>query len=123
MKAALVLFAHGARDPEWSAPFRKIQSRVAARRPGLAVEIAFLELMPPTLSDTVARLAAAGHGRITIAPLFMAQGGHVKQDLPRLAAELQERHPAVALELLPALGEVDAVLDAVSDWLVNSSLR
>lgn len=122
-RSALVLFAHGARDPEWSVPFRKIRSKVAARCRGLTVELAFLEFTPPTLADAVGRLAGAGHVRITIAPLFMAQGGHVKQDLPRLVAELQARYPKAALELLPAVGEVDAVLDAVSDWLVNTAGR
>lgn len=123
MKPALVLFAHGARDPEWSVPFRKIQRKIAARRPGLAVEIAYLELMPPALSETVERLVAASHDHITIAPLFMAQGAHVKQDLPRLVAELQERYPKVSLELLPAVGEVDAILDAISDWLIAGTKR
>ncbi len=122
-RAALVLFAHGARDPEWSVPFRNIQRRIAARCPELAVELAFLELVPPTLADAVAKFAAAGHGRIVVAPLFMAQGGHLKRDIPRLLDELRGRHPGVVLELLPAVGEIEAVLDAVSEWLINSARR
>ncbi|OGA38696.1 MAG: hypothetical protein A3G24_27955 [Betaproteobacteria bacterium RIFCSPLOWO2_12_FULL_62_13] len=123
MKSALVLFSHGARDPEWSVPFRNIQRRIAARCPELAVELAFLELAPPTLADAVEKLAAAGHARITVAPLFMAPGGHLKRDLPRLLDELRGRHPGVVLELLPAIGDVEAVLDAISDWLVEMSRR
>jgi sirohydrochlorin cobaltochelatase len=122
-RAALVLFAHGARDPEWSAPFRNVQHRVAARCPTLTVELAFLELMPPALEEVLERLAAAGHTRITIAPLFMAQGGHLKQDLPRLLAELRRRHPAIVLDLLPPVGEAEPVLEAISDWLVNAAQR
>ena len=93
--SALVLFAHGARDPEWSAPLRNIERRVASRRPDLTVELAFLELMAPALEEVLERLAAAGHARITIAPLFMAQGGHLKQDLPRLLDQVRQHHPAV----------------------------
>jgi sirohydrochlorin cobaltochelatase len=122
-RAALVLFAHGARDPEWSIPFRNVQRRVAARCPALTVELAFLELMPPALGEVLERLAAAGHARITIAPLFMAQGGHLRQDLPQLLAELRRRHPAIVLDLLPPVGEAEAVLDAISDWLVNTVQR
>lgn len=121
--SAIVLFAHGARDPEWSVPFRNIQRRIAARCPSMTVELAFLELMPPALSDVVERLATAGHAHITIAPVFMAQGGHLKQDLPRLLDELRRRHPGVALDLLPPVGEAEAVLDAISDWLVNAVRR
>lgn len=123
MKSALVLFAHGARDSEWSVPFRNIQRKVAARCPDLTVDLAFLELMRPALDEALEQLAASGHTRITVAPLFMAQGGHLKQDLPRLLNALRRRHPGMTLELLPAVGEVESVLDAVSDWLVNAVPR
>lgn len=121
MKSALILFAHGARDPEWAVPFRKIQSTVAGRCPGLTVKLAFLELMLPALPDAVEELAGAGHDAITVAPLFMAQGGHLKHDLPQLLDGLRRRFPAVTLTLLPAVGDVEIILDAISDWLVNNT--
>ena len=87
--SALILFAHGARDAQWSEPFRAMQKAVAARRPDLTVELAFLEIMQPALGDCVAQ---PGRGtvtpRIIIAPLFLAQGGHLKKDLPRLLKDL-----------------------------------
>ena len=119
MKTGLVLFAHGARDPEWSAPFRRIQENVAARCPGTTVELAYLEAMPPSLKEVLERLAANRHGRIVIAPLFMAQGGHLKHDLPRLLDELRREHPALVIDVLPPAGEVDRVLQAMSDWLAS----
>ncbi len=121
MTAALILFAHGARDPEWAEPVRAIQRRVAARQPGRAVELAFLEFMQPALEETVTRLAAGGHRAVTIAPIFIAQGGHLKHDLPVLLDALRLRHPGVAITLLPALGDAPPVLDAIGDWLVNTS--
>lgn len=122
-KSALVLFAHGARDAQWSEPFRAMQKAVAARRPDLTVQLAFLEIMEPALADCVERLAGDGHGRIVIAPLFLAQGGHLKKDLPRLLKELGARHPAADISVLPPIGEVTELLDAISDWLVNSAPR
>src|SRR5512134_423803 len=94
-KSALVLFAHGARDAEWADPFRALQKTVRGKRPDLVVELAFLEMMEPALGDCVTQLTAAGHRRITIAPLFLAQGGHLRKDLPRLLKELQSAHPSV----------------------------
>lgn len=122
-KSALVLFAHGARDAQWSEPFRAMQKAVASRRPDLTVRLAFLEIMEPALADCVARLAGEGHGRIVIAPLFLAQGGHLRKDLPRLLKELGARHPAADISVLPPIGEVTELLDAISDWLVNSAPR
>jgi sirohydrochlorin cobaltochelatase len=121
MKTALVLFAHGSRDPEWAAPFRAIQRNVAAARPHVEVELAFLELMQPSLPAAVDRLVAAGCERVTIAPLFMAQGAHLKRDLAGLIEELQSRHGQVGLALLPAAGEAQAVIDAISGWLTANA--
>jgi sirohydrochlorin cobaltochelatase len=123
MKSALILFAHGARDPEWRLPFEKIQRKIAVRRPDLAVELAFLEIMQPSLPDAVARLSGAGHTHIIVAPMFMAQGGHLKRDLRQMLDGLRQRHPAIILESLPAVGDIEPILNAVSDWLVNSTRR
>lgn len=123
MKSALVLFAHGARDAQWSEPFRAMQKTVAERRPDLAVELAFLEIMQPALADCVGTLAASGHQRIVIAPLFLAQGGHLKKDLPSLVKELEMKHPRCEISVLPPIGEVTELLNAISEWLVNSAPR
>ena len=118
---ALVLFAHGSRDPEWATPFRALQKKTAARRRDVLVELAFLEIMRPSLPDVVDRLVAAGRGHITVAPLFMAQGAHLKQDLAQAMRELRKRHADVQFKLLPAAGEVDAIMDATSIWLAANS--
>jgi sirohydrochlorin cobaltochelatase len=120
MKHAVVLFAHGARDPEWSAPLRAIRRKLAARLPGVTVELAFLETTAPALPETLDKLATTGHDRVTIAPLFMAQGSHLKRDIPRLLDDWRLRYPAVELALLPAIGEAEAVLDAITEWLAGS---
>ena len=121
--SALVLFAHGARDAQWSDPFRAIRRAVVAARPDLTVELAFLELMQPPLDECIAQLVESGHNRITVAPLFLAQGGHLKKDLPRLLRELGAQHPAAKINVLPPIGEVTELLNAISEWLVNSAPR
>lgn len=120
---ALVLFAHGARDPRWAEPFQRIQAALRARRPDAVVELAFLELMLPALTDVISRLAADGHRRIIVAPLFMAQGGHLRNDLPKLLDALRAQHPAVTLDVLPAIGDVEDILQAIADWLVAALPR
>ena len=122
-ESALVLFAHGARDPQWAEPFKRIQAAVRARRAGTVVELAFLELMQPALADTVDKLIAEGHRRITIAPLFMAQGGHLRNDLPKLLDSLRAAHAGVEFTLLPAVGDVETILNAIAEWLVAALPR
>ena len=119
-RSALVLFAHGSRDPDWARPFRTIQQKVAALNPGVTVEVAFLELMSPSLVEAVDRLVAGSHDHVKIAPLFMAQGAHLKRDLAKLMTDLKQRHRSIGLTLLPAAGEVDGVLDAIAAWLASA---
>jgi sirohydrochlorin cobaltochelatase len=64
-----------------------------------------------------------GHDRITVAPLFLAQGGHLKKDLPKLLREVSDRHEDTDIEVLAPIGEVTELLNAISEWLVNSTPR
>jgi sirohydrochlorin cobaltochelatase len=114
MTPGLILFAHGARDPRWAAPFEAVAAAVRAARPGLAVRLAFLEFMAPTLPEAGAELAAAGCTDLTVLPMFLGAGGHVRKDLPLLLDELRAAHPALVVSLQPAIGEIDSVVAAMA---------
>src|SRR6185295_15983063 len=103
---AIVLFAHGARDPEWARPFEAIRDRIRTARPECPIALAYLELMAPALEEAVAAVVAEGASAITVFPLFMAQGGHLKHDLPRIVSSIRESHPHVPIALESAVGDV-----------------
>jgi sirohydrochlorin cobaltochelatase len=115
----LILFAHGARDPEWARPFEAIRDRVRARRPEFPVELAFLEFMQPDLETAVKTIAAKGVAAITVFPLFMAQGGHLKHDVPVLIERLRAAHPGLPIALQSAVGDVPEILDAIAAWVLS----
>ncbi len=114
----IVLFAHGARDPEWARPFERIRDSVRTSRPECPIEIAYLELMAPTLETAVDDLIGEGASSITVFPLFMAQGGHLKRDLPRIVADIRAAHPHVPISLETAIGDSPEILDAISGWIL-----
>lgn len=118
---AIILFAHGARDPGWALPFERLRMAVKLRLPGTAVELAYLELMQPSLAQAVDSLIDGGAREIGIIPAFMAQGAHLKRDLPALIDAAQARHPQAVLRLHSALGESQAVLDAMADQIARHS--
>lgn len=111
---ALILFAHGARDPDWRRPLDALAQRMRAAHPDGLVSVAFLELMVPLLAEAIDQAVARGARRISVAPVFWAAGGHLKRDVPQLLEVARARHPGVAIGLWPALGESDAVLDAIA---------
>jgi sirohydrochlorin cobaltochelatase len=118
---AIILFAHGARDAEWAAPFGSIQKQLQAARPDTQVALAFQDFMTPTLEAAVAQSAAQGARRIVLVPLFMAQGGHLKQDLPRLVGKIRERHPQLEIRVMPAIGDAPEILRAITDWVLRGA--
>ena len=117
MTIGIVLFAHGSRDAAWPAPFELLAQRLRSRCPGARVSTAYLELTPPTLDAAVAALVAGGATEIVVAPVFLAPGGHVRRDLPRMVETLRARHPGVSMRVLPTVGEADPVLDAIAGWI------
>ena len=121
-RSSIILFAHGARDPEWAAPFRRIAARLREARPNLPVQLAFLELMQPALADAVAAMAAEGITRITLVPLFLAQGGHLKEDLPRLLDDIRRGHPGVTIDVTQAIGDSEVMSSAIADWALAQHL-
>jgi len=46
-------------------------------------------------------------------PVFLGQGGHVREDLPAAVDAVRARHPGLDIELRLAIGEDDAVLDQI----------
>ena len=103
--SAVVLFAHGSRDPLWRAPIDAVAAEIAHQAPEMTVRCAFLELMAPSLPEAVDALAQAGHTAIRIVPLFLGMGRHAREDLPQLCTALQQRHPQLLLDVQAAVGE------------------
>jgi sirohydrochlorin cobaltochelatase len=91
-----------------------VADALRAQRSDVRVELAFLEFMTPVLGDAVAAVLADGVVQVRIVPLFLAQGGHLKRDLPLLVDELRRLHPACRFELAAAVGEDQGVIDAMA---------
>ena len=117
---ALVLFAHGARDPRWAEPFQRLQQLTQAQMPDVTVSLAFLELMTPRLPDLVKALGQSGYTEITVVPVFFGQGGHVLRDLPLLLDQLWRDCPSVMINAAAAVGENAEVLNAIARYCIDA---
>jgi len=117
---AVILFGHGARDSRWREPFDRLAELWRQQHAETPVELAFLEMMPPSLEDAVASLSTQGATQITVVPVFFGQGGHLRNDFPLLLDTCRAKFPAVTLSATPAVGEDLAVLQAIVDFGVKS---
>ena len=113
---AIILFGHGARDSRWREPFDRLASLWREQHGETPVELAFLEMMEPSLEGAVTSLVGGGATQITVVPVFFGQGGHLRNDFPVLLDACKEKFPQVSLSATPAVGENLAVLQAIVDF-------
>ena len=113
MKQGIVLFAHGSRDPQWARPFEQLAATLA-KKADARVQLAYLELMQPSLDQAIAALVKDGADNIRVVPVFLGPGGHVREDLPKLLAAARGRHPAIVFSLDAPIGEQAAVIEAIA---------
>jgi sirohydrochlorin cobaltochelatase len=118
-KTAIVLFGHGARDERWKEPFLKLVELIKNHNSEQRVELSFLELMKPSLQETIDQLAAEDYTKIKVIPVFFGQGGHIRKDFPELLDLCRAKHPKIELSAKPAVGEDLGVLDAIAKYCTN----
>jgi sirohydrochlorin cobaltochelatase len=119
MSKGIILFGHGARNPDWAQPFHRIRASMERQQPGVLIELGFLELMRPTLDEAIDCLARQGATEITIVPIFMAAGSHIKKDLPLMVGSALDRHPTLSVDIAAPVGEADYVIDAMAKYALN----
>ena len=117
----VILFAHGARDPRWSEPFERLAGRLAQLAPDVAISLAFLEFMTPNLADAARALVEDGCRTVTIVPVFLGVGGHVRRDVPALVERIAAEHPRVDVRVAGSVGDDDVVLDAIAGVCLSAA--
>ena len=113
---AMILFGHGARDSRWREPFDRLATLWRSQHSATPVELAFLEMMEPSLEAAVASLASKGATAIIVVPIFFGQGGHLRNDFPVLLEGCRKQFSNIQLSATPAVGEDLAVLQAIVDF-------
>jgi sirohydrochlorin cobaltochelatase len=113
-RRAIILFSHGARDPQWARPFQQLVTELGELLPGERIVLAFLELMQPSLPECAAALHGEGVRGLRVVPVFLGSGEHLKDDLPKLAAEIRGRFPDLEITVEPPIGEQPEVIAAIA---------
>jgi sirohydrochlorin cobaltochelatase len=117
MTTAIILFAHGSRDPLWRLPIEAVATEIRRRQPAALVSCAYLELCLPSLPQAADDMVTTGATHIRVSPLFLGVGKHAREDLPLIVEEIRCKHPQVRLELLATAGEsaqLTALLAAIA---------
>ena len=112
---AIVLFAHGSRDPLWHRPIQAVADAIALRAPATPVACAYLELSTPDLPTVCEGLIYQGASALTIVPMFLGVGKHAREDLPALMTQLRQQWPSIDFQLQAAVGENPRLIALLAD--------
>lgn len=81
MTPALLLAAHGTRDPAGARVVEEIAARVRKRLPSVRTEVAYADVRQPDVATALDSLGPA-----VVVPAFLANGYHVRVDIPAQVA-------------------------------------
>ncbi|MFC9326800.1 sirohydrochlorin chelatase [Kitasatospora sp. NPDC057015] len=111
---ALLLIAHGSRDPRHAATVDALVGRIRGLRPALDVATAYLDHCAPRIPQVTGRLAGAPAVAV---PLLLGRAFHAKSDIPAALREAGSDLP-----LAGVLGPSPLLLAALERRLAEAGL-
>ncbi len=112
--------AHGSKDPASQQVVRGLLDRVAALRPGLLTEAAYVDNASPSIRGALARLAEQGVADVVALPLLLTPASHSKTDVAASVQAGQRDHPAMRLRYGRPLGPHPVLVDVVARRLAEA---
>ncbi|GFH37594.1 sirohydrochlorin chelatase [Streptomyces pacificus] len=119
---ALLVVAHGSRDPRHAATVHALVRQVRSQRPGVRVGTAFLDFNAPAVPRVLERMANDAVAQVVALPLLLARAFHAKSDIPSVLDEARARHPRLRITQAGVLGPSRLLLDTVEQRLYEAGL-
>lgn len=119
MNSALLVVAHGSRHAASNDEIKQLVQALAStlKDDYVLVSHAFLEFTQPTIHEAFEFLFENNIDKVTVLPLFVAAGKHVKKDIPLAIAEILERWPNKEIILKTHLGAFSGITKFIKEGL------
>ncbi len=115
MGTAVIVLGHGSRSTDADAAIREVVQGVMKAGEFAVVEHAFLQYVPPSLQDILARCVGQNVDRIVIVPFFLQAGAHVTRDIPELIEKARKQYPSVDIIITGYIGAHPLMAKIVED--------
>ena len=115
MKKAILLIGHGSRLVEANEALVVLGELVTKKRPGTIVAHGFLQLAKPDIEEAFAKLDEEGVEEITVVPVFLYEGVHIREDIPVILELEAAKRPHLRLILAPVMGIDERMAEIVWD--------
>lgn len=115
---SVLMMAHGSRDREARAEYRRIHQALVERLAPIQVEFAALEFPRaedglPSIDEAWHACLNSGASKVVALPYFLFPAGHVREDLPTELQAAREAGGWAEIEFVPPLGAADEILETI----------
>ena len=117
MKKYVLIVSHGSREESANREFKRIVRGYQKRHSSWKVELAYLDLVSPSIPQALETLAAKSN-EILVLPYFLFSARHVKKDIPEIIKTFQKKYPRVKVKMAKPFGS-DPKLLAILDKRVR----
>ncbi len=107
---ALLLVAHGSRDPRSASHLCRLADRIGELAPELSVGLGFLEQSEPSVAQALSHLVQAGQEDIVVVPMLLGSAFHAEIDLP---AQLEATQVGTRLHQSRVIGTDPGMADVL----------
>ncbi|MGB9803536.1 MAG: sirohydrochlorin chelatase [Desulfofundulus sp.] len=121
MKTGVILLAHGSRLPEARETLHFLKELVTRESSYDLVEGASLQFNQPDLPAALANMAARGIKKVVVVPLFLAEGVHMKKDIPEILAREKTRYPDMDIVMTSHIGTHRKLAEIVMERIREAS--
>lgn len=118
MKRAALIVGHGSKMRGFEAAMVKTAREIKREGRFDFVDLAYLEITRPSISEAIDRLVKKGAAEIRVLPYFVLSGRHVASDIPAIIARARERcRGSTRIVLCPYLGYHPKIVSVVKERL------
>lgn len=114
MKGVLIL-AHGSRQKSTERTLEQVVDMVRQQLPRTLIELGYMEFSGKNIAAGLAALQRQGADEIVVAPYFLFDGIHIREDIPGEIAAFQQDHPGVRVCLGETLGADPRMAQILAD--------
>ena len=118
---SILLLAHGSKDPEWKRHFLMLKSEIKDMCDHCEVFLSFFELEHPTLEQLIEQLIKKGTRKFFIYPVLLANGFHLKKDLPERIELIKKKYTDIEINCGTSLIEQPHIRKSIAETVLKAS--
>ena len=109
-----ILLGHGSRNPEANEVLHEL-ANMFSKEVNMTTEAAFLQFAEPSLENVIESYFEKGVHDLTIIPVFLYPGVHIKEDVPGIIDQLQEKYPTLTVKIADPIGADPKLVSVLQD--------